>query len=428
MFLGPYALRRQKSRFRLAALWVIVVVLGSLPAKAAPAPGPSPDFPAWLAQHQAELAPFFTTHGCDMLKDGLHIIVSTAGNILLATALAGWLIDVALAWGYGTIFAPAYAKFPRALVYACGRLVLALMLTIVLMFAAMVGINAGAGLPALLIVAVLTIPAVAAQVFWVGYLYRTNVKPSLLFYIALLAVHVLIGTILIPTVFARQVDLAVGQFMNESVVPCLRTEADKAQHDAETLIARRDAAQAQVADLQARLTQDQADERDLHKRIDAQKTAPGTTFRRLVVLRAQGDLAGAGKGLAAFITKYPDDPNANAARGQLAGVSQALAAQAAAERRQEQADAQAAAVARLRLLRDAAAGSATLSEMRRALLGKTTAQVAALFGAPTETDADKWGYGRRMVYDPQSQQHHGLTVVFAEGFVQGVDYYYGDAQ
>jgi hypothetical protein len=69
----------------------------------------------------------------------------------------------------------------------------------------------------------------------------------------------------------------------------------------------------------------------------------------------------------------------------------------------------------------------TLSEMRDALIGKSRAEVTALFGAPTETGANRWGYGQRMIFNPLDDSHLGLTVVFSDGFVQGVDYYYGSA-
>jgi hypothetical protein len=358
----------------------------------------------------------------------LHIVIGTAGNILLATALIGWVFDIGLAWGYSTIFSPAYAKFTRALIYASGRLVLALMLTIALTFVAMLGVNAGAGVPALTIVALLTIPAVFVQVFWVGYLYHTYAKPSLLFYVGLLAVHALIFVVLVPTVFSSQVALASSQFLDESVVPILRTEADKAKHDADVLVRQRDETQAQADQLNARFTQDQADEADLQRQIEASKTSPAIQYSRLVILRAQGELTGAAQGLADFIAKYPNDPHAAAARGQLNAVNEDLAAQRALQHQRELQDAQAAAAARQQLLADANAGRATLSEIRRALLGKTTAQVAALFGTPSETAADKWGYGKRMVVDPSSGEQRGLTVVFSEGIVQGVDYYYGVPQ
>jgi hypothetical protein len=399
-------------------------MLGGFAALGAPA---TPvDYPAYLAQHQAELVPFFTDHGCEMCKDGLHLLIATAGNILLATALVGWALDIGLAWGYSTIFSPAYARFPRALVYASGRLVLALMLTIVLTFLAMLGVNAGAGVPALTIVAVLTIPAIFIQVFWVGYLFHTGAKPSLLFYFGLLAIHALIFIVLVPTVFSSQVAATGTKFMTESVVPILRTEADREKHDTDALLLKRDATQAQADALTARFTQDQADEADLQKKIEARKNDPAVQYSRLVLLRAQGHLAAAAQGLAAFIAKYPDDPHADAARGQLSAVNEALSAQLALQHQEELEDARAAAAARRQLLADAHAGRATLSEMRRALLGKTTAQVAALFGSPTETAADKWGYGQRMVVDPDSGERHGLAVVFSEGIVQGVDYYYGE--
>ncbi len=426
MGLGRHVPPGRKRRHRHAAWGVLVFMLGGFAALGAPA-APS-DYPAYLAQHQAELGPFFVDHGCEMVKDGLHLLIATGGNILLATALAGWVLDIFLAWGYSTVFSPAYARFPRALIYASGRLVLALMLTIVLTFLAMLGVNAGAGVPALTIVAVLTIPAVFVQVFWVGYLYHTGAKPSLLFYVLLLAVHAVICVVLVPTVFSSQVATTAGKFMNESVVPILRTEADTAKREADALALKRDATRAQADALTAGFSHDEAEESDLQRKIEAGRNSPAVQFARLVVLRAQGNLGDAAKGLADFIAKYPADPHADAARGQLAAVNEALSAQLALQHQQELQDAQAAAVARRQLLADANAGRATLSEMRRALLGKTPAQVTTLFGVPTETGADKWGYGKRMIVDPESGEHRGLTVLFSEGIVQGVDYYYGEAQ
>jgi len=427
MVLARFAPRRQKPCYRLAALGVLVLMLGSL-VRAATPPDSSQDFADFLAQHQAELGAFFSAHFCDMLKGALPVLVSTAVRILLASALAGWLLDILLAWGFATIFAPAYAKFTRALIYACGRLVLALMLTIVLMFAAMVGINAGAGMPALFVVGVLTVPAIFAQVYWVSYMYRTGPRPSLLFYIALLAVHALVCTILVPTLFAREVDGTITASMSQGVVPVLRTEAEKERQQADLLAAKRDAAQAKVSEFEARIAQDVDDQKNLAAAIAAQKDSPAAVYSRLVLLHAQGNLLEAAKGISAFIVKYPNDPHTEMARGQLELVNQALAAQAEARRQQQARDAQAELAARRHVLQDAAAGQATLSELRTALLGKTTQQVAALFGAPSETGADKWGYGRRMVYDPDTHSRRGLTVIFADGVVQGVDYYYGDTQ
>ncbi len=417
---------RRKPRIRLGFATLLAFALASTwLAAAVPASPSSPDFPAYLARHQAELLPFLEQNACTTLKNGLHIVVSVGGNLLLATALVGWALDVPLSWGFSTVFAPAYAKLTRALVYASGRLVLALMMTVILSFAALVGVNAGAGVPALMIVGVLAIPAILVQVFWINFLYRTPSLNSLLFYLVLLAAHALIFMILVPTMFPQQVDHAITQYVNESVVPCLQTEADKARHDASVLAAKRDAVQAHITDLQSRLAQDQTDEQDLQKQLAARQNAPAVLFARLVLLRAQGNLAEAGKGFAQFIAQHPDDPHADAARGQIAAINEALTAQLALERQQQAEMARANAQARAALLARANAGQATLSEMRQALIGKTRAEVLAFFGTPTETGADRWGYGKRMVFDPDTHEARGLTVVFSEGFVQGVDYYYG---
>jgi len=419
--------RYPQKRLVFAALLAFALGAAWVAAKPA-APTSSPDFPAYFAQHQDEVVPFLEQNACATLKDGLHILVGVGGNLLLVTALFGWVLDVPLSWGFSTVFAPAYGKLTRALVYACGRLVLALMMTVILSFAALIGVNAGAGLPALMIVGVLAIPAIVVQVFWINFLYRTPSFNSVLFYFVLLAAHTLIFVILVPTMFSQQVDTAITQYMNQSVVPCLRTEADKTHLLSAGLAAKRDAVQSHVTDLQSRITQDQSDEQDLQKQIDARKNAPAIQFARLVLLRAQGNLADAEKGFADFIAKNPDDSHADAARGPVNAINEALKAQLALERQQQAEIARAAAQARTALLARAAAGQATLSEMRHALIGKSRAEVLAFLGAPSETGADRFGYGKRMVIDPDTRESRGLTVVFSEGFVQGVDYYYGETQ
>ena len=386
--------------------------------------GPPTDSADFLAQHQADLAPFFTQDGATILKDSLPTLVSVSGDLLLVTAIFGWVLDVPLSWGFATIFSPAYAKFPRALVYACGRLAIALVFTVALSFCALLGLNAGAGLPALLIVAVLTIPAIVIQVFWVGYQFHTPARPSLVFYFVLLAAHGLALTILVPTLFAPQVKGAIMQAINRSVVPDLQARADDEQRTAAADAVQRDAIKNEVTKLQDRLSQDQSDEQALQQRIDAAKEAPALVFSHLVLLRAQGQLAEAGTGLADFIRHYPGDPHVGAARGQLNEVNEALSAQLALQRQQQAQAATEAAHDRARLQARLANGQATLSEVRRALLGKTTREVAGLFGAPTATEANRWGYGKRMIFDPQSRESLGLTIVFSEGLVQGVDYYY----
>jgi hypothetical protein len=63
--------------------------------------------------------------------------------------------------------------------------------------------------------------------------------------------------------------------------------------------------------------------------------------------------------------------------------------------------------------------------MRRVLIGKSRAEVSALFGPPTETASDRWGFAQRMIVNPLTNEKSGLAVYFNDGAVQSVDYYYG---
>jgi hypothetical protein len=64
----------------------------------------------------------------------------------------------------------------------------------------------------------------------------------------------------------------------------------------------------------------------------------------------------------------------------------------------------------------------TLSEMRRVLIGKSRTDVSNLLGLPTDTASDSWGYRQQMIFNPLTNEKHGLEVYFSEGIVQGVDY------
>ncbi len=68
----------RKCRHGWSAAGVLLALLGGLVAARAQA-APS-DYPAYLAQHQAELQPFFTAHGWEIFKQGLPLLIGTAGN------------------------------------------------------------------------------------------------------------------------------------------------------------------------------------------------------------------------------------------------------------------------------------------------------------------------------------------------------------
>jgi hypothetical protein len=141
------------------------------------------------------------------------------------------------------------------------------------------------------------------------------------------------------------------------------------------------------------------------------------------LLHARGELAPAHDQLAALLARFPTGPMTGLVQGQLIQVNSELAAQAQQRSQAEATRQRLAAQARADFLARAGQGKITLSEMRKTLLGKSRAEVTSLLGAPAEVASDRWGYGRRMIFNPLTNEKSGLAVYFAEGRVQGVDYY-----
>jgi len=93
-------------------------------AQAAPAGGE--DFGQYLADHQADLTPFFIKNASDLFKLAVPVLMGVMGWVILFTMLAGWVIDVLMSRGFAFLFAPAFAELKRTVIYATGRLFLSL--------------------------------------------------------------------------------------------------------------------------------------------------------------------------------------------------------------------------------------------------------------------------------------------------------------
>ena len=395
-------------------------------------PPPAPDsgtFGKYLADHQDDLAGFFNQNDKVLARDALPLLFVMTVKIGLIVLVVGWFLDVALGRLFSTLFAPAYAKWSRAFIYASGRGMLGVILTVFLSLVLTFCLSlSGAGLATLMVVMLLALPAFFIQVMWVSYLYRSSLSAGFVFYIALLAVHSILAAIITPLFFSTEANAAITRYVDQSLAPLLHDSSRDVRRDARASIAARDAVQAKITALQARITQAQNDQQEAKKAIEDRKNSADFAYSRLVKMRARGDLAGARAQFVDFLKRFPSGPRSDAARAQMGEIDRSLAAQAAMEKEEKAMEARATAKARAELLARASLGQVTLSEMRAALLGKTPAQVSALFGPPTETASNRWGYGKRMILNATTSTHLGLTVVFADGLVQGVDYYYGSDQ
>jgi hypothetical protein len=387
------------------------------------------DFGQYLADHQADLTPFFEKNSDDFIKLGVPLLMGMMGWVILITMLVGWGVDVIMSRGFAFFFAPAHAEIKRALIYATGRLFLGFVYTVLLGLAIVFSLKLTYAVIVMALVGLLLIlVAIAAQIVWVLYLYRTSFPVSAVFYLAIIVVHTIVCFLIVKPIIGSRAPAVAMDFVDRVITPRLQAEIDATKQELAGISADRFAAGRKVTDLQNQIAQAQTDQEQLLKKIEEKKNSDIYVFSQIVQVHARGELEAARDQLTAFVAKFPSSSVNALARAQLAQVNDQIAA-ATAQKQQEEADtARAAAQARADLLARAARGEVPLSEMRRALIGKSRTEVSDLLGPPSETASDAWNYYQLMVFNPLTNEKHGLTVYFLEGTVQGVDYRNGGAQ
>lgn len=414
-------------------LWLMAVCIplladGTTPstAQAPPPASNSEDFGQYLADHEEDLSPFFTKHNDELTREGVPLVMLLIGRIVILTLIAGWVVDVLLSRCFSAFFAPAYAKLKRAVLYASVRL--AISLACMLLVGFLIFLTLGVShliVVSLILVILLFLIALGGQVWWVAYLYRMGWIPAGVFYLALIAVHSVIAVVVsAPIIGTGAPQLWLG-FMDRNITSKLQDEIVTTKHELADVSHARDEVKGQVEDTQNRLAQAVTRQQDLQKEIEEKKNSETYIFSQIAKVRASGNWIAARDQLTDFIAKFPNGTLIDSAKTQLTQVNADLATQEAQKKQAEADAATAAAQARADLLSRASKGQVTLSEMRQALIGKTPAQVSELFGPPVETNSNRWGYGQKMILNPLTGEKFGLTVNFAEGAVQGVDYYYG---
>jgi hypothetical protein len=420
---------RFAATFSLAvALLLLAAMCGPLLADGSDAtPAPSAtgreDFGQYLADHQDDLAPFFSANLPDICRLAVPMLMGLIGWVTVITLVTGWAVDVLLSRGYAYFFAPAFAEIKRSIIYATGGLFLSFvylgLLTTAVIFCLKL---VYAGVVLAVVVPLLVLVAVAAQVVWILYLYRTSFAVSGLFYVGIVVVHTILFFVIAKPVVGFQANSTITNFVDQVITSRLKAEADATRQKLAAADSDRNSVRARVAGLQSQLTQAQADAVELHQQIDEKKNSDLFVFSQIIQARARGELASAHDQLSAFIVKFPTSSVNALARAQLAEISNQMVV-VDTQNKQAQADAShAVAAARADLLARAARGQVTLSEMRQVLIGKSRADVKSLLGLPMDTGTDTWGYPQHMILNPLTNEKHGLTVYFSEGTVQGVDY------
>jgi hypothetical protein len=421
--IGVVQSRRHPLLLLLLALLGAGLALPLMAQTATPAADDTGDFGQYVVNHQDTLAPFFTKNAGDFFRLAIPALIGLAGWVIFISMVVGWGLDVLMSRAYAFFYAPAFADWKRAIIYATGSLFLSFL------YAALLGlvIVVLLGIPQaqvfiLLAVLVLGIVAIAAQIVWIIYMFRTTLGITILFYIAVAVVHVVATSLISGPVMGSRASPDITNFVDNAVTPRVQAEAKSTREQLASVTGGRDSAQTKVTESQEEITQAESQQANLAKEIEEKKNSDIYTLAQLIKERARGELDSAREGLAAFPGKFPGSSLLPQAREQLDAVNGQIATNQA-QRKQEEADeARVEAQNRADLLARAAKGQATLSQMRPALIGKSRAQVKDLLGPPSDTGPDQWNYQQQMIVNPLTGEQTGLTVFFSEGMVQTIDY------
>ena len=384
------------------------------------------DLGAYVIAHQAALAPYFSSKGEALLNQGAPLLLEMAGRGLLLAFLLGWGLNIFLARGYSTLFAPSTGGYKPAIVFATGILVLNVFVA-ALLGAGIARIAGSSQFDWMIFVLFATAIFVAYvfQVAWICYRFQTAIPLSSLFFLTLFVMQTFGLLATSALLLNSPADPTARYFMNEVVAGDMEAQTRSIRMEA----ARGAASRQQVTD-QAQSLQNQIDENDaesnrLAKEIAEARESEPYLYSRIVKLHAQGSLATARDQFAALLNRFPGGSLNSQVEGQLTQVSSEIAAQDQQTSQDRAAHVSERAEARAGLIARARVGRVTLSEARKALLGKTRGEVHDLFGSPSETAANRWGFGHQMIFNPLTNEKSGLAVYFADGLVQSVDYYDG---
>ncbi len=411
-------------RVPVAAILLLVSVAAFLPAWGDTSEPTGQSFGQHILYHQDEVTPFLKQHQEEIYREGEPQFLFILGSVLALNLVVGWIVDVISAFYFSRVFAPTFAKLTQALWFATGHLVLIMLTGIFILFLFFI---VGIFLPWMLFVLLIVLLMGAVfiiQTIWVSFNYRTSSNVSGQFYLMIFAVHSLALGLCFPITKMRTASM-MSALTNQVAIPQLDIYMDDRKHALTDAEKARDEVKGEIAAAQARIDQASAQQAELRKEIAEKKASEFYVFCRIVHLHAEGDLTVAHDQLNAFLVKFPNGKLIEQAKAQLTQIETELAALDAQKKQAEAAAAQAAANARADFLARAGRGEITLSEMHNALQGKTPADVKGLFGDPALVEAGQWGYNQQMVFNPLTNEKHGLTIYFVEGIVQSVDYYDG---
>ncbi|HEX4140689.1 MAG TPA: hypothetical protein VHY09_10105, partial [Candidatus Methylacidiphilales bacterium] len=252
----------------LPLLILALLCLGpALPLLAqATAPADTNDFGQYVVNHQDTLAPFFSKNAGDFFRLAIPALLGVAGWVVFITMVVGWGLDVLMGRAYAFFYAPAFADWKRAVIYATGSLFLSFLYTALMSFAIVLLLGlAQAQLLIPLAILVLMFVAIAAQIVWILYIFRTGFGISIAFYVVLGIVHTVAAFLISQPIMGSRASPDVTNFVDSVITPRLEADAQAARRQLSSFGNGRDSAQAKVTESQDEIAQAESTQASLAK-------------------------------------------------------------------------------------------------------------------------------------------------------------------
>jgi len=326
------------------------------------------------------------------------------------------------AWVTSKLFAPQKATFRNAAFFA--------LVSVLLFFVggiALVMFHAGAFLviagPIIGLVTLFTLAAATIYIYGVDFF--TMIWIALVGFFVQGAVTCVFSSIAILVSFQQMVGpiantMAYAFAENATPYVTARVEELHPKHDA--LQEKVEEAKVKFAEFQAQLKESQERLKKSQAKVESKRQEPLLVYTAIGQLVDKGEWNQAIAAYAEFGAKFNGHPLVKNAIEQIRALEEqkikSTVNREAARQAEMEAKRQRMAIFKQRLK----GGKATLSNIRKALLGKDRSDVVALLGRPDATGTNVFIYTNTKVFDPVRDKSRQFIVNFLEGRVQGVNY------
>lgn len=354
---------------------------------------------------------------------GAMINAATTAFLPLLLMLIGvqFIAYFAGAFGASKIFAPRHASLLNAVIFAA-----------IPTFLGLIGICLLLTHSAPLIVmgnAIIVIAIVIALIIATMYLYDVGLLTMLLFALVgnLIAgvVMVVLSNILMAAMAAQLLGSGMdtlAEVYAQKAAPLVAKKADSLKPKLEEAQQQIQAEKDRLEGLKTQEVEAQETIKRLQAEVASKRQTPQLVYTAIGQLVDQEKMDNAIASYAEFAAKFPGHPLASKAKEQIE-LLESLKAENEAERKANRAAMIAEEKRQLAAFKQRlASNEVTLSDIRKAVLGKTQTEVIELLGQADAAQANMLIYTEIQVFDPVRNRNRNFIINFLEGRVQGANY------